>query len=172
MKPYTTKPIKVPRFEEAAGFYTSPKRSEAMKKIRSKNTKPEITLRKELWSRGYRYRTNVKKIPGKPDIVITKYKLAIFVDGEFWHGHNWDEKKEKIKSNRGFWIPKIERNIQRDDEVNEQLDTLGWTVIRFWQHKIVNDLRGSILVIEALAHTPPALRNNFEPDGDFSNFTS
>ncbi len=155
----------------AAGFYTSAIRSEAMKKIRSKNTKPEITLRKELWAQGYRYRTNIKKLPGKPDIVISKYKLAIFVDGEFWHGHQWDEKKEKIKSNRGFWIPKIERNIQRDDEVNEQLDRLGWTVIRFWQHKIANDLRGSVLVVEALAHTPIAIRNSFEPDGDFSTFT-
>ncbi len=171
MKPYKSTPIKVPRFEEAAGFYTTPARSKLMARIKNKNTKPEVLLRKELWSRGYRYRTNVKKLPGKPDVVITKYKLAIFVDGEFWHGHHWNEKKEKIKSNRGFWIPKIERNIQRDDEVNEQLDDLGWTVIRFWQHKIVNDLRGSVLVIEALAHTPPPIRNTFEQDGDFTNFT-
>jgi len=171
MKPYKIKPIKVPRFEEAAGFYTTRKRSEAMKKIRSKNTKPEIILRKELWSRGYRYRLNVKKLPGKPDVVITKYRLVIFLDGEFWHGHKWGEKKEKIKSNRGFWIPKIERNIQRDDEVNEHLDELGWTVIRFWQNKIVNDLRGAVLVVEALANTPFAFRNNFEPYEDFSNFT-
>ncbi len=171
MKPYKIAPIKVPRFEEAAGFYTTVTRSEAMKKIKSKNTKPEIILRKALWSKGYRFRTHVSILPGKPDIVIAKYRLAIFVDGEFWHGHRWDEKKEKIKSNRGFWIPKIERNIQRDDEVNEQLDALGWTVIRFWQHKIVNDLRGSVLVVEALAHTPPLKRNHFEPDRDFSTFT-
>jgi DNA mismatch endonuclease, patch repair protein len=98
---YQLKKVKAPRFEEADGFYTTPDRSK-MGKFRSKNTKPEVLLRKELWKRGYRYRTNAKKLLGRPDIVITKFKLAIFVDGEFWHGHQWDEKKEKIKSNRGF----------------------------------------------------------------------
>jgi DNA mismatch endonuclease, patch repair protein len=168
---YQFKKIKVPRFEEASGFYTTPTRSKQMGKIRGKNSKPEILLKKELWRHGYRYRTNVKKLPGRPDIVISKFKLAIFVDGEFWHGHQWEEKKEKIKSNRGFWIPKIERNIQRDDEVNEQLDELGWTVIRFWCHKILSDLKGSVLVVEAIAHTPFAKRNSFEPEEDFSIFT-
>jgi DNA mismatch endonuclease, patch repair protein len=169
---YQFKKIKVPRFEEAAGFYTTLDRSTLMSKIKGKNTKPEVLLRKELWKRGYRYRTNVKELPGKPDIVISKFKLVIFVDGEFWHGHQWDEKKEKIKSNRGFWIPKIERNIQRDDEVNEQLDELGWTVLRFWEHKIIKDLYGSVLAVEAIARTPFAKRNCFEPDEDFSNFTN
>jgi DNA mismatch endonuclease (patch repair protein) len=171
VKNYKQKAIKVPRFEEAAGFYTTENRSRLMGTIKSRNTKPEILLRKELWKRGYRYRIDVKALPGRPDIVISKYQLVIFVDGEFWHGHRWDEKKQKIKTNRGFWLPKIERNIQRDDEVNERLEELGWTVVRFWEHKITKDLKGSALVVEAIARTPFLKRNNFEPDQDFANFT-
>ena len=77
---------------------------------------------------------------GKPDILLKKYKTAIFIDGEFWHGHNWEERKEKIKSNREFWIPKIERNIQRDAEVNAELKRLGYTVFRFWQKQVDKNL--------------------------------
>jgi DNA mismatch endonuclease (patch repair protein) len=128
--------IKVPRFEEANGFYTTKARSELMGKIRSKETKPEIKLRKMLWGLGIRYRKNVKKLPGTPDIVISKYKLVIFIDGEFWHGYNWKEKKKEIKSNRGFWIPKIERNMQRDHQANQLLAEKGYTVFRFWDSQI------------------------------------
>ena len=136
MKKYPEDRIKVPRFREENGFYTTKERSKLMAKIRAKDTKPEIILRKFLWNIGIRYRINVKKLPGKPDIVISKHKLIIFIDGEFWHGFNWDEKKYKIKSNRDFWIPKIERNMQRDQEVNEQLKSMGWIVLRFWQQEI------------------------------------
>lgn len=111
-----------------------------MGKIRGKNTKPELVFRKALWTKGVRYRINTKKLPGKPDISIQKYKLAIFIDGEFWHGYNWNERKENIGSNRGFWIPKIERNIQRDGEVNQQLVDLGYTVFRFWEQEVKKDL--------------------------------
>ena len=89
-----------------------------------------------LWGLGIRYRKNVKKLPGTPDIVISKYKLAIFIDGEFWHGYNWEEKKKEIKSNRGFWIPKIERNMQRDKYSNQLLAEKGFTVYRFWDSQI------------------------------------
>jgi len=123
---------KVPRFSEANGFYTTPERSQLMRKIKSKNTKPELTLRKLLWSSGVRYRINSKTLPGTPDISVKKYKLAVFVDGEFWHGYNWETKKHEIKSNRDFWIPKIERNMQKDSEVNAQLKQMGYTVFRFW----------------------------------------
>ncbi len=160
----------MPRFNEEAGFYTTADRSKLMGKIKSKNTHPELLLRKELWKRGHRYRINVKRLPGKPDIVISKFKLAIFVDGEFWHGYQWDEKKEKLKSNRGFWIPKIERNMQRDNEVDEQLAKLGWFVIRFWEQKIVKELNMCVLIVEAFAHTPFHLRNNFDAMDDFDNF--
>jgi DNA mismatch endonuclease (patch repair protein) len=141
---YEDNKIKVPRFNEASGFYTTKKRSKIMSKIRGKNTKPELLFRKALWKEGVRYRVDSKKLPGKPDVSIQKYKLAIFIDGEFWHGYNWDERKDKIKSNRGFWVPKIERNMQRDWEVNRQLNTMGYTVFRFWEKEIKNELNKCI----------------------------
>jgi DNA mismatch endonuclease, patch repair protein len=133
--------IKVPRFNEESGFYTTKKRSLMMRKIRGKNTKPELAFRKVLWARGIRYRVNNKRLPGTPDISIKKYKLAVFIDGEFWHGYNWDEKKAKMKTNKAFWIPKIERNMQRDAEVNAALDALDYTVFRFWEGELKSDLQ-------------------------------
>lgn len=132
--------IKVPKFSEDSGFYTTQKRSKIMGRIRANNTKPEMLFRKALWRKGVRYRINNKELPGKPDIAIKKYKLAIFIDGSFWHGYGWNERKLQFKSNRKFWIPKIERNIQRDRQVNEQLRELGYTVFRFWDHEILNNL--------------------------------
>lgn len=148
---YEDKKIKVPRFNEGSGFYTTPERSRIMSKIRGRNTKPELIFRKALWQAGYRYRVGYKKLMGKPDIALKKYRTVIFIDGEFWHGHNWDERKHKIKSNRGFWIPKIERNIQRDEEVNAELKHLGYTVFRFWEGEVKKDLEGCLgLVLEHL----------------------
>ncbi|BES62839.1 very short patch repair endonuclease [Dysgonomonas capnocytophagoides] len=133
-------------------FDTTPERSCLMKKIKSNNTKPEIKLRKALWATGIRYRLNVTKLPGKPDIVIQRYKLIIFVDGEFWHGYRWEEKKVKIKANRDYWIKKIERNMQRDIHNIQLLQNLGYTVIRFWEHEIKEDIQSCInrtlLIIE------------------------
>ena len=139
-KEYSEERIKVPRFNEESGFYTTPQRSRIMSKIRGKNTKPELAFRKALWAAGFRYRVDYKKLIGKPDIVLKKYKTAIFIDGEFWHGYQWEERKEKIKSNREFWIPKIERNIQRDNEVNQELQRLGYAVFRFWQKQVDKNL--------------------------------
>ena len=133
------KKIKVPRFKAELGYHTTPERSRLMGKIKSTETKAEILLRKELWKLGIRYRLNVKRLPGSPDIVIRKNKLVIFVDGEFWHGFNWHIKKEKIKTNRDFWIPKIERNMQRDKQNNIDLEKMGFTVYRFWEHQIRKD---------------------------------
>jgi len=144
VKKYSENQIIVPRFNEENGFYTTKQRSRLMSKIKAKNTKPELRLRKALWLLGYRYRINVKKLPGKPDIVFSKYRLAIFIDGEFWHGFNWSDKKEKIKTNRGFWIPKIERNIQRDNKNNELLINEGWHILRFWESQIEKDIEGCI----------------------------
>lgn len=115
-----------------------------MSKIKSQNTKPELKLKKTLWNLGFRYRKNVKKLPGTPDIVFPKDKIVIFVDGEFWHGYNWEEKKTKIKTNRDFWIPKIERNIQRDKRNNQLLSESGWYVLRFWEHEIKKDFEDCI----------------------------
>jgi len=143
-KEYPKERIKVPRFNEESGFYTTPERSKIMGKIRGKNTKPELAFRKALWQSGYRYRIDYKKLIGKPDIALKKYKTVIFIDGEYWHGHNWEERKEKIKTNREFWIPKIERNIQRDQEVNQALKDKGYTVFRFWETEIKKDLDGCL----------------------------
>lgn len=140
MKKYHEQPIKVPRFEEGKGFYTTTERSLHMAKIKGKNTKPELLLRKELFKNGIRFRVNVTKFPGKPDIVNQKKKFVVFVDGGFWHGFQWEEKKKKIKSNREFWIPKIERNMQRDRENDRILTVLGFKVFRFWDFQIKKEL--------------------------------
>jgi DNA mismatch endonuclease (patch repair protein) len=140
-------PIIVPRFNEESGFYTTKKRSILMGKIKSKNTSPEILLRKTLWKNGLRYRIHNKKLPGNPDISSYKYQLVIFIDGEFWHGHDWERKKGKIKSNRGFWIPKIERNMQRDRQNNLKLEEMGFKVLRFWGNDVKKNLEGVIAEI-------------------------
>lgn len=107
-----------------------------MRSNKSKDTKPELMLRKELWSRGMRYRKNYKALPGKPDIVFGRAKLAVFVDGKMWHGYDWEHQKNDFKSNRDFWIPKIERNIERDKTVTQELKAQGWQVIRFWDFEV------------------------------------
>lgn len=145
--------IHVPRFEEAAGFYTSKKRSIQMSKIRSRNSKPELILRKALWSKNIRFRLHDKSLPGTPDIVIKKYKLAIFVDGEFWHGFDWKNKRETIKSNRLFWIPKIERNMQKDIRVNKALRDMDYVVFRFWTQDILKNLPKVLNQIELFLET-------------------
>jgi DNA mismatch endonuclease, patch repair protein len=143
--------IIVPRFKNELGYTTTKSRSILMGKIRSAQTKPEKVLRKALWHTGIRFRINSKKLPGKPDIVIKKYNLIIFVDGEFWHGYNWEEKKLQIKTNRGFWIPKVERNMQRDKENNRVLSLLVYRVLRFWGHSVKKDLQGCVDIILTFA---------------------
>ena len=145
-KDYKQERIKVPRFNEESGFYTTPQRSKIMSKIRGKNTKPELAFRKALYAAGYRYRIDYKKLIGKPDIALPKYKTVIFIDGEYWHGKNWEEHKPKIKTNRDFWIAKIERNIQRDQEVNQELKRLGYTVFRFWETQVKKDLENCLQI--------------------------
>lgn len=129
---------------------TPEQRRKNMKNIRSKDTSIENLLRKALWHRGYRYRKNYNKLPGKPDIVLTKYKIAIFCDGEFFHGKDWEILKPRLeKSDNGdYWIDKISRNKERDEEVNKKLLFLGWTVIRFWGKDIKKNLDQCIQVIE------------------------
>ncbi len=107
-----------------------------MQACKNKGSKIEVMLMKELWARGLRYRKNVNGIFGKPDIVFLGKKVAVFCDSEFWHGYNWEERKNDFKSRREFWIPKIERNMERDKEVTETLESQGWTVFRFWGNDI------------------------------------
>lgn len=112
------------------------KRSEVMSKIRSKNTKPEMTLRKALFAKGFRYRINYKKLPGKPDIVFPKYKTAIFVHGCFWHGHENCKIAHIPKSNTCFWENKIEKNKERDNVNYKRVTLLGWKIIVVWECQI------------------------------------
>jgi len=123
-------------------------RSENMSRIRSTNTSIEIMLRKELWKRDLRYRINDKSVFGKPDIVFKGRKIAVFCDSEFWHGKDYLEGKYIVKTNKDYWIPKLERNIARDRAVNEKLKQEGWTVLRFWSKDIKNNLSQIADIIE------------------------
>lgn len=129
---------------------TKEQRHKNMKNIRSKDTSIELKLRKELWRRGYRYRKNYTELPGKPDIVLTKYKIAIFCDSEFFRGKDWEVLKPQLEKgkNADFWIEKISKNQQHDDDINKQLQFLGWTVIRFWGKDIMKKTDECIQVIE------------------------
>ncbi len=123
---------------------TPEQRHKNMQNIKSKDTSIELILRKELWNRGIRYRKNFKELIGKPDIVLTKYKVVIFCDSEFWHGYDWENRKNDFKSNQTFWIPKIERNMERDKKVTSSLEEQGWTVIRFWGKEIKKNTDGCV----------------------------
>ena len=133
-----------------ADVLTPQQRHKNMKNIKAADTKIEVLLRKKLWEKGYRYRKNYKELPGKPDIVLTKYKIAIFCDGEFFHGKDWEILQPKLAKSRNgtFWVNKILRNKERDEEVNKQLLFLGWTVIRFWGKDIARNPDACLKVIE------------------------
>ena len=128
----------------------SEKSRKMMSKIHGKDTSIELALRKELWRRGYRYRKNLKSLPGSPDIALTKYKIAIFCDSEFFHGKDWEVLKGKLQNgkNPDYWIKKIERNIERDQEKDQKLIAEGWTVIHFWGKEILKNTDECIKVIE------------------------
>ncbi len=124
-----------------------------MSSIKSKNTRPELILRKALWRKNLRYRINYKKLPGKPDIVFTKKKIVIFCDGDFWHGHNWalrglSSLEDELNGYSEFWRQKILRNIKRDNEINKDLTSRGWTVIRIWESDIKKDVNKCVDLIE------------------------
>jgi len=120
-----------------ADKFSKEKRSKIMSNITGKETKPEILVRKYLFSKGFRYRKNVKKLPGKPDIVLSKYKTIIFINGCFWHGHTC--KAGKLPdTNTQFWLTKINANIERDKKTIENLEEMGWRIIIIWQCDIKN----------------------------------
>lgn len=129
---------------------TPEQRRKNMQHIRGKDTKIEVMLRKALWNKGYRYRKNFKLLPGSPDIALTKYKIAVFCDGEFFHGKDWEVLKPRLEqsNNSTFWINKISRNRERDEEINKKLLFQGWTVIRFWGNDIKKNLDECVKVIE------------------------
>ena len=119
-----------------------------MQRVKSKDSEIEKILRNALWNKGYRYRKNVKDVFGHPDIAFKSKKVAIFCDSEFWHGYDWERKKNEIKTRQDFWIPKIERNMQRDKEVNMKLSEEGWTVLRFWGTEIKKQTENCVKEIE------------------------
>jgi DNA mismatch endonuclease (patch repair protein) len=121
-----------------------------MQAVKNKDSQIEVVLRKALFSKGYRYRKNYAKVFGKPDIVFTKERIAIFCDSEFWHGYDWENRKSDFKSRQDFWIPKIERNMERDREVNAQLESEGYIVLRYWGKQIKKDLNLIVDEIESV----------------------
>lgn len=131
---------------------TPGQRRKNMQAIKCKDTSIELALRKALWHKGVRYRKNYKKLIGKPDIVLTKYRIAIFCDSDYWHGYDWENRNKRIKSNRDYWIPKIERNMERDKEVSAALESDGWRVIRLWEWQIKKHLDECIdMVMQAIS---------------------
>jgi DNA mismatch endonuclease Vsr len=135
-------------------------RRKNMQAVKSKGSKIETLLSKALWAKGYRYRKNDKSVYGKPDLTFKKLKIAIFVDSEFWHGKNWETKKLEHKSNQEFWLTKIERNIQRDKEVNAFLLKESWKVLRFWGKDIEKNLQYCLTEIESIINETKRENNN------------
>lgn len=128
---------------------TREQRHHNMSRIRAADTKAEVLLRKALWKKGVRYRKNYNALPGKPDIALTRQKIAIFVDGDFWHarGHQGNP-GEQVAANKEFWCKKLARNVERDKEVTDELTELGWLVLRFWESDIKKDLAECVKAIE------------------------
>ncbi len=130
-------------------IHSEEQRSKNMAAIRSTNTKAEIRLAKALWHLGYRYRKNNRTIFGTPDLTFKKLKIAIFVDSEFFHGKDWETQKDRVKTNTEFWQKKIERNIQRDVEVNNYLESQNWKILRFWSAEIEKNLEDCVSKIQS-----------------------
>jgi DNA mismatch endonuclease Vsr len=128
--------------------HTKEQRRRNMQAIKSIGSKIETILAQALWAKGFRYRKNNKKVFGKPDFTFKKYKIAVFVDGEFFHGKDWEIRKHDLKSNHEFWFAKIERNMRRDTEVNDKLTSEGWKVLRFWGKDIKKNLEFCVSEIE------------------------
>lgn len=128
----------------------SEQRRNNMRAIRSKDTKPELLLRKALWHKGYRYRKNYKRLPGTPDIVLIKQKIAIFVDSEFFHGKDYEELVDRLKKGKHpeYWLPKIAKNVRRDAENDIRLNGMGYIVIHFWGGEIIKQLEKCVQEIE------------------------
>jgi DNA mismatch endonuclease (patch repair protein) len=139
----------VPRYEAFAP--TSARASKTAQAIRRTDTKAEVALRRALWALGLRYRKHADGICGKPDIVFGKARVLVFVDGDFWHGRDWPERKRKLLAgnNSRYWVAKIEANIARDVRVNEELTTAGWTVIRFWESDVLHAATAAATTVAA-----------------------
>lgn len=116
---------------------TSPEISKRMSHVKTKRNSAEVMIAKSLWHKGYRYRLNYKALPGSPDISLTKYRIAIFIDGEFWHGKDFEQRKAKLKNNKDYWIEKIQENIDRDLRNDKLLRQMDWYPIHFWSNDVI-----------------------------------
>ena len=128
-------------------YDTDEKTSRRMANVKLKGGTEESVLAKRLWKEGYRYWLNYKKLPGSPDIAIKKFHIAIFVDGEFWHGYDWENKKPRLKRNREYWVEKIEENMARDTAVDKDLRRIGWIPIHFWTNEVRENLEECLQTI-------------------------
>ena len=140
--------------------HTPEQRRRNMQAVKNKDSKIELALRLALYHKGYRYRKNCSTVFGHPDIVLTRTKIAIFCDSEMWHGYDWERRKNDFKSRQDFWIPKIERNMERDRVVNIKLAEQGYLVLRFWGKRIQKDLNGVVAEIET------AIKSRLPAEGD------
>lgn len=131
-------------------YDSTPETRKRMSKVKLKGGKAETAFAKALWHRGYRYRRNDKRLPGSPDIAVLKHRIAIFVDGEFWHGKDWTIRKERLNRNREYWIEKIEENIARDRRNDKQLQRLGWASVHFWEKDVLKHLQDCVDQIDEL----------------------
>lgn len=129
-------------------YDSTPETRKRMSKVKLKGGKAETLLAKALWHKGYRYRKNDKRLPGSPDIAILRHRIAVFVDGEFWHGKDWRIRKDKLKRNREYWIQKIEENIARDFRNDQLLTQADWTPIHFWEKEVLKNLPACIDEVE------------------------
>ena len=142
--------VKVPRFSSFAP--SSEVASRIKQRNRSRDTKAEVLLRKELWRRGLRYRLHLRDLPGKPDIVFRRVQVAVFCDGDFWHGRRWQQRREKLArgANAPYWTAKIAANVARDRRNTRLLRAAGWTVVRLWETDVLRDLERAVARIEAV----------------------
>ena len=124
-------------------YDTDEQTSKRMANVKLKRGDVEVAIAKVLYKKGYRYRLDDKRLPGSPDIAILKYHVAVFIDGEFWHGYDWENRKMKLKRNREYWLQKIEENMARDKRVDAELKVIGWTPIRFWSKEAGKDIEGT-----------------------------
>jgi len=136
--------------------------SKIMSSVRSEDTRPELLVRRRLWHRGYRYRKHYRKVEGNPDLAFPSVKLAVFIDGDFWHGNAWrvrgyDSLEDLFPSKTEWWVKKIRENMHRDDYVTETLKEDGWTVLRYWSSTIDQDVER---VVDEIARTVDQLKAN------------
>lgn len=129
-------------------YDSTPEIRRRMSKVKLKGGKAETLLARALWQQGYRYRKNDKRLPGSPDIAILRHRIAIFIDGEFWHGKDWETRKDRLQHNREYWLEKIEENIARDLRNDRRLSLAGWTPIHFWEKEVIANVPECIAVIE------------------------